>query len=791
MKAMTMRGAVEFLRARRQQQKSGLAGSGKRASMGRCAAVSFAAAAAVAVLTGLLGAFGGDAVAGVFPAWSESPVAAAARNFVLGLGLSVFVYPFLSFRVEQTRGQKSSFGLYLGEATGRLAELGHSGAAKRSDPVVLGIDDACQNIAVSGGIGASKTTRVMYPALLQLLDQDTGGFICDVKASFKFAVAEAAAAIGPAAQDRIETIGPGHTRMNLLKGLSPEMAASNIKSALLLTGKVGDDPIWINTAGDWCRSGLGVLYYMPDRYTLGDLYHYLFDDQFAAEVIAQAQVVRDRLPAGERAVLQSYIDYRDNVWARFDGKFIGGVRATVSQVLAPFTHPKLIEAFCSEPPSGEGVEFDRILGGKVLLVDLPIKRWGIGAKVAYTFLKLRFFNLMQDRPVSRTARPVFFMCDEYQNLISANKDGLSDLDFWDKARESRCIGIVSFQGLSSVYAALGDRDLALAILQNFRQRIYFRSEDTHTLDQLGQLFGRVEIERESRSEGQSSVQGRTSHSESSSRSQAEKSLIDAQLVRGLAPEEAIGVLSIGGRATDDVVRLRQVYLEAGDDDAISAAIVPVELPQPIVPPPSNEPKPWELPAATTQETELDASTAAAVEFAIGDDDEPKSTLPDFDFETLTKDLPAETAPPKKARTKKKAVQTSARPPRKKKAVAKEEEVAPAPTAAASATAATQVPQLWVYGVKGATKLQIRAGAIAAEQLLRSRGVTAEAAYVAWQANQNGTEHDATAAQAWSDAQAVAIQTTWQLAGDASKQPPSSASLDFSEIRYGKTLVAGR
>jgi hypothetical protein len=49
--------------------------------------------------------------------------------------------------------------------------------------------------------------------------------------------------------------------------------------------------------------------------------------------------------------------------------------------------------------------------------------------------------------------PVFFIRDEFQEIVSINKDGLSDLNFWDKSRSSKTIGIISAQAISIFYAA--------------------------------------------------------------------------------------------------------------------------------------------------------------------------------------------------------------------------------------------------------------------------------------------------------------------------------------------------
>lgn len=486
-------------------------------------------------------------------------LAVGVKTAVIGAGLSVLLYPLM-------RGRKtaapSDLSLYLGEATGQLAERNHKAAASGGQQILLKEADACMNVVVQGGIGSGKSTEIMYSLLVQLLDQDCGGLVKDVKTNFKDAVAAAAAAVGEKGK-RVVVVGPGHSQMNLLAGLSPEQAASNLKSALLLVGNVNESPIWVNTAADWCQSALGVLSHLPDRYDLGSLYRYLYNPEYQADVVAEVQVVAETLDEARKRVLQSYLDYRDIVFDNFSAEFVAGVRATVAQVLSPFTHPELIDAFCREPAEEQSkFRMDDILEGSVFLVDLPLSRWGLGAKTAYTFLKLRFFSVVQSRfrRPNGLERPVFYLCDEFQEIVSANKDGLSDLNFWDKSREARCMGIISWQGLVSAYAAIGNRDVADAILQNFRQKVFFGTEDPHTLQSITSLLGTIDVERRSESRSHSSGDGRSSSGVTTNVSTERRDAVDAQLVRNLAPSEALMLLRLGRRATDDVVRLRPIYL---------------------------------------------------------------------------------------------------------------------------------------------------------------------------------------------------------------------------------------
>jgi len=369
-----------------------------------------------------------------------------------------------------------------------------------------------------GGIGSGKTTCAVHPLLIQLLDQNCGGLIFDIKGDFQKAVLIIAENVGNAS-DNVIVIGPNHCPMNLLAGLTPEIAASFLKSVFMLGSGHRNETFWIDTATELCRNTLGILSFIPKHYSLHGLYNYLFDTETR---IAIDEEVKKLLPSlneqnkKDARLLNSYWQYQEKVFDQFDEKVKAGVNATIAQVLAPFNHPDLIDAFCST--SENNVPIEAVLNGAVYLVALPLAVWGLGGKVVYTLIKLRFFNVMQLRTSQQSEKtegtekaeeakeakeakekntkgPVFFMCDEFQEIVSANRDGLSDLNFWDKSRSSKTIGIISAQAISSFYAAIGDRDVANALLQNFRQKICFKTEDITTLQYFNSLADKVEISR--------------------------------------------------------------------------------------------------------------------------------------------------------------------------------------------------------------------------------------------------------------------------------------------------------
>lgn len=497
---------------------------------------------------------------------------------ILTLGLGFVVY-YLSYKKKITHSPQTlrhrntlaitdveqlPFGVWIGESTGHLASLSHTAGIASHQQVALFHEDLAQNILILGGIGSGKTTRAIHPFLLQLFDQPSGGLIFDIKGDFHKAVTH----LADLTQRHFSVLGPQNYPINLLAGLPPEMAASFLKSTFLLNGNRLES-FWIDTATELCRNALGVLSFLPHYYSLQGLYRYLFDERWQQECHHELSLQINNLDSRQSRLLDGYQCYENDIFNGFDDKVKAGVKATIAQALAPFNHPDLVDAFCTETSTGARLE--DVLKGNVFLINLPLAQWGLGGKVAYMLIKLRFFNVMQQRalqPQWNQDNYVFFVCDEYQEIVSANKDGLSDLNFWDKSRSSKTIGIISAQSISSFYAALGDRDLSHALLQNFRQKICFRTEDQNTIDYLNCLMGSVDVTKvtHSRSLGTttSSWVNTSKHSSTSiSYTTENKQLLDGQFFRTLPSDYALAVLSLQTGGYDDVLKMQSFFYSRG------------------------------------------------------------------------------------------------------------------------------------------------------------------------------------------------------------------------------------
>lgn len=508
---------------------------------------------------------------------------------------------------EEDSGRPPGVSLFIGNSTGELCSRGHASGLWPDQAVWLSNDDCCQNICVMGGIGAGKTTRVINPLLFQLLgyggedgfhqgkgfyNKPVGGLIFDIKGDFVESVQSFANFVG---RDVIRIgVGDDCRGTNLLKGLSPEQAAGFLQSTFYLTGGTMTDSFWIQSATSLIQNVLGLISALGDEYyNLQSLYQYIFfdDAREAMNTLLDKDIHYEEGSLEDRNY-KNYRGYYDNVFMRMDIKMRESIKGTLSTILAPFQNPELIDAF-----SGTNDDYDiqGIISGDIVLVDLPLAKWTTAGKVVYTLIKLRFFNLLQLRQVDKSMPQnfTFFLCDEYQNIISASKEGLSDLSFWDKSRSAHVIGIISTQSVSSFRSAIGNPQLCDTILANFRQKIFFRSEDIETIRYMNQLAGRVEVTRSSYNHStgtsnNSNPQGGfmaafvgssgTTTNNSVNYQTVERQLIDANLVRQLSGNLALAFLSVEGGSADDVLVMSPLYpgspqniakqlgWDVGDDD---------------------------------------------------------------------------------------------------------------------------------------------------------------------------------------------------------------------------------
>lgn len=462
-------------------------------------------------------------------------------------------------------------GLTIGSSTGLLSRRGHLPGLRHGQRLHLSPEDVCKNIWIGGGIGGGKTTRLINPLLQQVLAQDCSALVFDIKGDFRNELEYIA---GQVKRD-YRVVGDGGLTLNLFRGCTPEVAASYLKSCFIAGGHAsGDGAFWADTATNYCRNLLNLLKLSHGDYSIAGLADLVFSEprRFDAMKAAREREKNGEMTDHEVRQWNSVLSFMTDAVAKWDDKYRGNVQGTCEAVLNPFINPDLVDAFSVESEHGEADLQDLLNKPTIFLVNLPRHKFGTqGARFAYLLIKLRFFTMMSERRSRRDVnqdRYVAFLCDEYQGIV----DAISDTDFWDKSRSSKCFGILSMQGYSSLVQAVGDQKAADAILQNWRQRAVFRTEDNGTIEMVQRLLGQVDVHIESSSHNYStsnsistSGEGR-SHSTSKSESQGQsvgiqrQALFDSNDFRHLDAQFCLFIGNVGEKAKDDVIEVAPLFV---------------------------------------------------------------------------------------------------------------------------------------------------------------------------------------------------------------------------------------
>ena len=342
--------------------------------------------------------------------------------------------------------------------------------------MVFGLEDLCRHTMIFGSSGSGKTTRAYNPLLADMLGRlQCGAFLIASKGK---AVHEAVGLARLAGREALVVEPGGDVGIDLLTG-NPDLDAMYFAETF---GHLRDDgKQWIDAAVARMRNALRLLLSAGQRYyTFEYLTAYCFDEKFAAMVRIQAMERLRSLDADadEAWTIREAISYEDTRFMQFTSDARRSIQFAVSQLLEPLRDARIAKTFGTRT---EFVDLESVFDGKVIVLHVPRARYERAAQSIYTIAKRRFFTALERRrndPALDQARPVAFGIDEYEWCISE-----SDVRSLGVARAAGCMMLCTTQAVSSLYAAL-PHHVVDATLQNFTQKIFFKTDDYDTLSLL-------------------------------------------------------------------------------------------------------------------------------------------------------------------------------------------------------------------------------------------------------------------------------------------------------------------
>lgn len=171
-----------------------------------------------------------------------------------------------------------------------------------------------------------------------------------------------------------------------------------------------------------------------------------------------------------------------------------GIEGTIKTYLGFFLDPDLADVFCSdEPNTFEIADVDR---GAIIATSMP-QRFVSERRYVNTYLKILFFYHALRRYESpkrdqANCNQLLFVADEYQEIVTASQDGVSDHTIIDRIRGARCAIIAGMQSEVSADPAIG-RDKRKVLALNFRTRFIFRSADAEGAIASADFIGKKKV----------------------------------------------------------------------------------------------------------------------------------------------------------------------------------------------------------------------------------------------------------------------------------------------------------
>ena len=411
-----------------------------------------------------------------------------------------------------------------------------------------------QNILITGSIGSGKTSCAISNILDGFFKNNFGGLVIDIKGNYISQVKKIARKYNREKDVTCISLTNDYVYNPLNdKELSSFEMASIIKKVLFLISKSGkeSEPFWLDKAEEYIRDFITLIRaYNNNFVNFKEIHNLVIDKKYLEEKlkVIKFKILNNEFLDNELFKINSAILNIRNDYLGLDSRTFGIIRSEITRMTSIFlSDSHICNKFCGESKS---INF---LSNHIYVLSLDISNNDKLSKIIATYLKLQF----QRQILNNNSRdsPVFFVCDEYQEICN-----FQDANFFSLSREYKCINVISMQSYSSLVNSLKDEYLSNVVIQNFINKIWFRNDDDYTVKRIISQLGKEKIISKSKSYSENGKNARydflvnrfISYKSDFSQSYSENETIQNKynedfFTQELRTFEAMGVISDGNK----------------------------------------------------------------------------------------------------------------------------------------------------------------------------------------------------------------------------------------------------
>lgn len=338
----------------------------------------------------------------------------------------------------------------------------------------------------------------MYPFVNQLMKKNLGMLVLDVKGNFHNKIKEFAKLYNK--KVTVIELNGKETYNPLDKpNLKPSALANRLRTILtLFSNQNTSDTYWLDKVESFLTEAIKLCRIYNEGYvTFIELHKLIYDKDYLNQKISLAKnlFLSNSLSKEQIYEFSTCLDFFFSEFKMLDSKVLSIIQSEISRITQIFVNDLDVKnAFC---PPKEKITFKGFqnLENSIVVLNMNIAEYRNLSKIIATYLKLDFQSeVLMRLAKSTTISPVAFICDEYQEYVTAN-----DADFFSESREAKCINIVSTQSYTSILNAVKDQSSAKVIIQSLVNKIWFRTDDIFTIEEAQKQLGKEDKIKYSRS----------------------------------------------------------------------------------------------------------------------------------------------------------------------------------------------------------------------------------------------------------------------------------------------------
>ena len=355
-----------------------------------------------------------------------------------------------------------------------------------------------QNFLITGTIGTGKTSSAMYPFTEQIIkfnstnpNKKIGTLILDVKGNYYKKVKDYTEKYNLQDDLIVIEIGGKYKYNPLHKpNLKPTILANRLKQILELFSENNSESYWLDEAEKVLTEAIKLCrIYNKGYVTFEEIHRIVTEEKYYNEKIKIIKnlFINNKMSKNQIYDLNSALNFFQKEYEKLDQRTLAILKSEITRITNIFISDYDINRiFCAQKNELNFKGFEEVIKkGKIVVLNMNIAEYRNLSKIIATYLKLDFQTEIMMNFSKNKVRTTAFICDEYAEYVTK-----TDSEFFSLSREAKCINIVSTQSYSSLKNTLKDETVVKVICQNLINKIWYRTDDIFTIEEVQKQLGK-------------------------------------------------------------------------------------------------------------------------------------------------------------------------------------------------------------------------------------------------------------------------------------------------------------